>query len=73
MNGNTRWRRFAAWALAVGAGLAVSSAVGGRPLHLNTWNEYTEGSYLMPDTRHGDAFLKALKKAVAPDGAGTRE
>ena len=40
---------------------------------LNAWNEYTEGSYLMPDTRHGDAFLKALKKAVAPDGAGTRE
>lgn len=32
---------------------------------VNAWNEYTEGSFLMPDTRHGDAFLRALRKALA--------
>lgn len=31
---------------------------------VNAWNEYTEGSYLMPDTRHGDAFLQALRQAL---------
>lgn len=35
---------------------------------INAWNEYTEGSYLMPDRRHGDAFLKALSSAVEEAG-----
>jgi hypothetical protein len=32
-----------------------------RILNLNCWNEWTEGSYLEPDTVHGMAFLDAIK------------
>jgi len=36
-----------------------------RILNLNCWNEWTEGSYLEPDTVHGMAYLDAVKKVFA--------
>jgi hypothetical protein len=37
---------------------------GDRMLLINAWNEWTEGCYLLPDQRHGNGFLEALRDEV---------
>ena len=31
-------------------------------LVINSWNEWTEGSYLLPEKKYGDAYLKAIRQ-----------
>jgi len=38
-----------------------------RLLHLSTWNEYGEGTYLMPSGLNGFGYLDAIRKAVCVD------
>ena len=34
---------------------------GPRIININSWNEWTEGSYIEPDTVHGRAYLEAIR------------
>ena len=40
-----------------------------RIFNINCWNEWTEGSYLEPDTIHKMAYLEAVKEIFHNDGA----
>jgi len=37
-----------------------------RILNINAWNEWTEGSYLEPDTVHGMKYLEAIRDVFGP-------
>jgi hypothetical protein len=60
IGGNTpaRFRQ----ALAMTRDRLASRPPGERILTINAWNEWTEGSYLEPDTEHGYAYLEAIKQ-----------
>jgi hypothetical protein len=45
-----------------GQAAVAAETYGRRILILNCWNEWTEGSYLEPDTVHGMAYLDAVKE-----------
>ena len=40
---------------------------GPRILNINCWNEWTEGSYLEPDTKTGMAYLEAVREVFKTD------
>jgi Glycosyltransferase WbsX len=40
---------------------------GPKLLSINAWNEWTEGSYLEPDTVHGMAYLEAIQEVFPPE------
>lgn len=33
-------------------------------LTINAWNEWTEGSCLLPDTKRGTAYLEAIREVL---------
>ena len=37
-------------------------------IFVNAWNEWTEGSYLLPEEKYGTAYLDALKDAIGGGG-----
>ena len=48
-------------ALAMTKRRLLSKPGGPRILNINCWNEWTEGSYLEPDTVHGLKYLEAVR------------
>jgi hypothetical protein len=34
---------------------------------INSWNEWTETSYLEPDTKYGYGYLEAIRKVFVED------
>jgi hypothetical protein len=40
----------------------LSDPTGPRILNINCWNEWTEGSYLEPDTISGMKYLEAVRE-----------
>lgn len=44
----------------------LANPSGPRILTINCWNEWTEGSYLEPDTVHGMKYLEAVREVFPP-------
>ena len=36
---------------------------------INSWNEWTEGSYLEPDQHFGFGYLEAIRRVFCPEAA----
>lgn len=53
-------------ALEMAKGRLLGKADGPRILNINCWNEWTEGSYLEPDTVNGFKYLEAVRDVFAP-------
>lgn len=49
-------------ALRKAVGFAEGNVPGNRIVTINAWNEWTEGSYLLPDTVNGMGYLEAVKR-----------
>lgn len=49
----------------VKARMDESTSPGAKILTINAWNEWTEGSYLEPDTRYGMGYLEAIRDLFA--------
>ena len=62
--GNTP-RRFKEALEAIKARLDASRSTGPKILTVNSWNEWTEGSYLEPDTTYGMGYLEAIRDVFA--------
>lgn len=48
----------------------LSRAEGNAYLFINAWNEWGEGNYLEPDTRHGYGYLKQIRTALEKEDNG---
>ncbi|MFM8413211.1 MAG: glycoside hydrolase family 99-like domain-containing protein, partial [Planctomycetota bacterium] len=46
--------------------LAAANPPGQRIITINSWNEWSEGSYLEPDTVHGLGYLEAIRDVFPP-------
>jgi len=51
----------------------LSAGAAPRILNINCWNEWTEGSYLEPDTVNGMKYLEAVRDVFAAERARTSE
>ena len=55
-------------ALAIAKGRLDRRSDQPKVLTLNAWNEWTEGSYLEPDTEYGLAYLEAVRDVFGASG-----